>query len=208
METSTPKVFNTHFCLHLANQILEKEAGKGSKFVASPLSLHVILSLITAGSKGHTLEQPLLFLRSTSVNDLNLLSSQIISLTSPDDATQENLTRGPLLSFVNGAWLDQRFSLKPSFEEIIKYSSKAEIKNVDFLKKADEAVAEVNSWAEKATKGLIKQVLPPGSLDSRTLLVLANALYFKGSWDQNLILQGLNRETFTFSTAKPFEPLS
>lgn len=71
-----------------------------------------------------------------------------------------------------------------------------------------EAVDVINSWAEKATKGLKKQVLPPGSLDSKTLLVLANALYFKGSWDQNVILQGLNRETFTFSTAKPFELLS
>ena len=49
---------------------------------------------------------------------------------------------------------------------------------------ADEAVDEVNSWAEKETKGLISELLPYGSLHKWTVLVFANALYFKGSWHQ------------------------
>ncbi|PON40603.1 Serpin family [Parasponia andersonii] len=48
----------------------------------------------------------------------------------------------------------------------------------------NEAVDEVNSWAEKATKGIIDAVLPYESVHNDTALVLANALYFKGSWDQ------------------------
>lgn len=35
--------------------------------------------------------------------------------------------------------------------------------------------------AEDATKGLIKELLPSGSLDSDTALVFSNALYFKGA---------------------------
>ena len=50
--------------------------------------------------------------------------------------------------------------------------------------KAEEAVEEVNIWAENASNGLIKDFLPSGSLNSETALVLANALYFKGTWDQ------------------------
>jgi serpin B len=42
----------------------------------------------------------------------------------------------------------------------------------------------VNSWSEKQTKGLIRDVLSPGSVDSLTRLIFANALYFKGAWDQ------------------------
>ncbi|KAH7516758.1 hypothetical protein FEM48_Zijuj10G0168800 [Ziziphus jujuba var. spinosa] len=174
-QSNDTTLFNRDFSLRLTNQILEKEASKGSNFVASPLSLHVMLSLIAAGSKGQTLQQLLHFLGSTSVGDLNLLSLRIINLASP----AENLAAGgPLLSFVNGAWLDQRFSLKSSFEEIARSSYRAE------LKSAEEVVKEVNSWAEAATKGLIKDLLPAGSLDSDTALVLANALYFKGAWDQ------------------------
>lgn len=44
--------------------------------------------------------------------------------------------------------------------------------------------SEVNSWAEKETNGLITEVLPPGSVDSLSRLILANALYFKGAWEE------------------------
>ena len=47
---------------------------------------------------------------------------------------------------------------------------------------ADEVTREVNPWAENATNGLIKELLPLGSLTNETALVLANALYFKGAW--------------------------
>ncbi|MBA0745820.1 hypothetical protein Gogos_008379 [Gossypium gossypioides] len=39
-------------------------------------------------------------------------------------------------------------------------------------------------WAEKETNGLIKEVLPPGSVDASTRLIFANALYFKGAWNE------------------------
>jgi serpin B len=41
------------------------------------------------------------------------------------------------------------------------------------------SVAEINSWASTATKGLITQVIPPGTPFD---MVLTNAVYFKGSW--------------------------
>ena len=42
----------------------------------------------------------------------------------------------------------------------------------------------VNSWAEKETNGLIKEMLPPDSVDSTTKLIFANTLYFKGAWSE------------------------
>ncbi|XP_057436747.1 serpin-ZXA-like [Lotus japonicus] len=50
--------------------------------------------------------------------------------------------------------------------------------------KAGEVTNEVNSWAEAKTKGLIKNLLPDGSVDHLTRLILANALYFKGAWNE------------------------
>ncbi|KAL3617794.1 hypothetical protein CASFOL_038115 [Castilleja foliolosa] len=49
---------------------------------------------------------------------------------------------------------------------------------------ADDARQEVNTWAEKKTSGLIKDLLPPGSVDSSTTVILANAVYFKGAWEK------------------------
>lgn len=41
---------------------------------------------------------------------------------------------------------------------------------------------EVNSWAEKETKGLIKEIVPQ-KLKLVPPLHLANLLYFKGAWE-------------------------
>ncbi|XP_059635597.1 serpin-Z10-like [Cornus florida] len=47
---------------------------------------------------------------------------------------------------------------------------------------ADEVKDEINTWAENETKGLIKDLVSHLSSDLR--IVLANALYFKGSWER------------------------
>ncbi|KAK6942223.1 Serpin domain, partial [Dillenia turbinata] len=154
----------------MAMQLLVNDAEKGSNLVFSPLSFQVMLSLIAAGAKGSTLQQLLLFLGVSNIADLHLQSSHIVSLASPDN-NAESILGGPLLSFVNSAWIDKQFPLKPSFEEIAKVLFKAEARGVDFA-------------AKDATKGLIKELIPSGCLNSDTALVLANALYFKGAWNR------------------------
>jgi serpin B len=49
---------------------------------------------------------------------------------------------------------------------------------------AIEVTKEVNLWADKKTNGLIKELLPPRSVNSLTRLIFANALHFKGSWNE------------------------
>ncbi|KAL1096255.1 hypothetical protein V6Z11_D06G211300 [Gossypium hirsutum] len=53
--------------------------------------------------------------------------------------------------------------------------------------KAEQVVAEVNAWAETATRGLIRNLLTAEALKVKNeyaALILANALYFKGTWAQ------------------------
>lgn len=56
--------------------------------------------------------------------------------------------------------------------------------------------SEVNSWAEKQTNGLITEVLPPGSVDSLSKLILANALYFKGEWEEKFDASKTKKQDF------------
>lgn len=135
METSSQKFsipFNTDFCIQLAYRVLLNQLEKGSNFVSSPLSLHIILSLVAAGSKGKTLEQLLLFLNLENINDLNSLSSQIISSIRQLEGIESG---GPMVSFVNGAWVEKSFGLKTSFEETVKQVYKSRIEAVDFMNK-------------------------------------------------------------------------
>ncbi|XP_058069316.1 serpin-ZX-like isoform X1 [Magnolia sinica] len=173
-------ILNTDFCLQIAKHVGLKEIEKGLNFGFSPLSVHVVLSMIATGSKGHTLEQMLQFLKSESIEELNSLSSRLVHLISADGAG----IGGPHLSFTNGIWVEQSFPLKPAFRDIVNSIYKAEARAIDFRMQGDEVRKEVNKWAEDATRGLIAELLPSGSIDDSTILVLANALYFKGAWNK------------------------
>lgn len=168
----------TDVALGIAKHVLLNE-GKGSNLVFSPLSIHVVLSLIAAGSQGRTLDQMLSFLKSKTNGELNAFCSELVAIVFADGSP----SGGPRLSFSNGVWVDKSLSFKPSFKEIVDTVYKAASNQADFQTKAVEVTNEVNSWAEKETSGLIKEVLPSGSVDSSTRLIFANALYFKGAWN-------------------------
>ncbi|XP_074279275.1 serpin-ZX-like [Silene latifolia] len=169
----------TDVSLKLAHHVASTESSKTNS-VFSPLSLHVVLSLIAAGSSGSTRDELLSVLRSNSIDDLNKLSSELVSLVFADGSA----AGGPKLSFANGVWVDQTMPFKPEFKRVVDDLYKAASSQVDFLNKAVEVASEVNSWAEKQTSGLIKELLPPGSVDRNTRLIFANALYFKGAWTE------------------------
>ncbi len=56
----------------------------------------------------------------------------------------------------------------------------ASMETVDFSQSA-AATKLINDWVEAQTNGKIKDLIPPGFINANTLLVLVNAIYFKGS---------------------------
>ena len=42
---------------------------------------------------------------------------------------------------------------------------------------------KINSWVSQQTHDKIKDLLPGGSIDTLTRMVLVNAIYFKGKWE-------------------------
>ncbi|XP_074282507.1 serpin-ZX-like [Silene latifolia] len=241
----------THVSLKIAHHVASTKSTPTNS-VFSPLSLHVILGLIAAGSSGSTRDELLSVLGSNSIDDLNKLFSKIVPLVFADGTT----SGGPRLRFANGVWVDESLPFKPEFKRVVEDLYKASCTQVNFAgnnahnkknkaesegnkeertrteteddlnetedsesskslvltskgkrrarrreerrqkrriierslnsngTKADEVASEVNSWAEKQTGGLIKDLLPPGSVDNMTRLIFANALYFKGEWNQ------------------------
>lgn len=171
-------------CLQFADYVgLQSALIKGSNFVFSPLSIRAALSLAAAGSQGQTLHQFLSFLGSTSIDHLNAASDRLLASVRVTGAERDdgagNKTR---LSFVNGVWVDQSLTLKPSFNEIANSIYQAAATSLDFQNKPQEAVGEVNAWVQTNTNGLIKNLIPTDAVDELTRVVLANALYFKGPW--------------------------
>ncbi|CAN1236917.1 unnamed protein product, partial [Linum grandiflorum] len=50
----------------------------------------------------------------------------------------------------------------------------------------EKAVEEINAWAKETTKGCIDNLLSRQDIDSLTVLVLTNAVYFKGCFPRSL----------------------
>ncbi|KAL3617783.1 hypothetical protein CASFOL_038104 [Castilleja foliolosa] len=173
-------VNQTDISLSLAKHVISTKAKDDGNLVFSPLSIHVVLGLIAAGSGGSTGDQLLRYLKVESVQDLRSQASQLVTQLFADGAP----LGGPRLSFANGVWFDQSLTLKPVYKQIVENDFRSAVNYADFQSKADDARQEVNTWAEKKTSGLIKDLLPFGSVDSLTRVILANAVYFKGAWEK------------------------
>ncbi|CAN6287523.1 unnamed protein product [Urochloa humidicola] len=179
----------TRFALCLAAALSSPSPpSDNSNTVFSPLSLHVALSLLAAGSSGATRDQLLAALgglgdgepapAAAAAESLHALAEQVAQLVMADGSE----AGGPRIEFADAVFFDKSLKLKPAFEEMAVGKYKAEIHSMDFQKMAAQVAGQVNSWVEKVTSGLIKELLPPGSVDNDTKLVLGNALYFQGAW--------------------------
>ena len=96
---------------------------------------------------------------------------------------------------------------RPEFLALTRQQYGAEMRLLDFAQ-AEAASREINRWVEQQTNGKIKDLIPPGSLDALTRLVLTNAVYFKGDWVQPFDKQNTREEDFAVSArAKVKTPL-
>ncbi|KAM0949550.1 putative Serpin family protein [Dioscorea sansibarensis] len=182
---------NKDSCFCLGERVGSEAIANGSNFVFSPLSIRAALSLAAVGSRAATLDRMLSFLGSGSLEELNAASARLLG-TVRLNGTDEPSS----ISFVNGIWADRSVDINPVFEGLVQSVYGAVAKSVDFQTKALDVAKEVNGWVEKETHGLIKHLLPDGSVDSFTRLIIANALYFKGLWEHKFEISKTREKEF------------
>ncbi|CAL1377694.1 unnamed protein product [Linum trigynum] len=189
--------------------ILNEVSGDGvaRNVIVSPASLDILLRSLACGAKGPTLAQMLDLLGAHGIEDLNSKAAatmEVLRLAAPennppvvadvdndDDDSRPYRRRRPkyddedvpaIVSCGNGIWVDRRFTVKASFGKLLAEIYRAKSSSVDLQSRPEEAVKEINAWAEKSTNGRIDNVLSPQDIESNTALVLTNALYFKAMW--------------------------
>ncbi|KAL3505217.1 hypothetical protein ACH5RR_035058 [Cinchona calisaya] len=175
------------FCARMTGRLLLNQIKKASakNVVVSPLSFNAVLNMVAAGSTGHTLREMSKFLEYKNIDDTNSKFKELMSIASSSstDDHGNNVNSGPVICLANGLWVDKKFPLKASYQELVKNVNKAQVKNMDF-EKVNEVVEDANAWAKSATKGLVTDVLKPENVTPLTKLILGNALYFKGCWKE------------------------
>jgi serpin B len=163
---------NNRFGLELYGQIRREE---GNLFF-SPSSIHTALAMTYAGARGGTAAEMARTLHYGEGEQFFAEYGKAIKETvAGKDAKYE-------LNIANALWLQQDKPFLEPFLTCNKQHFGAGLFDVDFKRRFEAARATINKWVEGKTKQKIKDLLPPGSLDAMTRMVLTNAIYFKGDW--------------------------
>jgi len=166
------------FQISLLQEVTKENAEKN--VLISPVGIYHLLSLAANGANRTTFVELLKTLQSEDINGLNDVNKNIA----------KQIGRLSTVEMANAVFA--KFETEKEFIDATKkYSAKIEV-----LKDADQ----VNSWCAEATHDKIKTIVD--TLNSDDLMVMLNALYFKGEWkkefDANLtkkrVFKNLNKE--------------
>jgi serpin B len=162
------------FAIVAYHQLVHGETGNA---IYSPFNISTALSMVLAGARGETAAQMLKVLGPTATDPASLAALV-------DQLTTAANTGGNELQTANALWLQQGFHLDPDYVSNLQTHFHAPPTQLDFTGKTEPSRNEINSWTEQHTKNKIRDLLPKGSVDTRTRLVLTSAIYLWGKWEK------------------------
>jgi serine protease inhibitor len=160
------------FAFDIFKKVAES-SGESENIIISPLSISYALSMTLNGANGTTRDAMLEALRVNGItpetinNSYKNLSEALL-----------NVDKRVLISIANSVWTENNFVVKAPFTEILTSFYNAESKSFDISDPL--APKQMNSWIESKTNGLIKNMID--QLNDNTVMLLINAIYFKGKW--------------------------
>lgn len=85
----------------------------------------------------------------------------------------------------NRLYVSNQFKIRDDFKAAVERNFHADALNVDFVNDAPKVTADINSFVEERTRGLIKEILKQ-PLNRGTMMTIINTLYFKGYWSKRM----------------------
>lgn len=166
------------FALDLYAEFEEEpgEADPGPNRMISPAGIGIALSMLKDGAEGKTAQQMDNMLHLNGMSPEVLAESQMILsdlLRGSDPAVK--------MDIANSLWSRQGFEVNKSYVERMEKSYGAQFQAIDFT--SDQAVSTINQWASDNTAGKIPEVVE-APLSENLVLLLMNAMYFKGDWSE------------------------
>lgn len=175
--------------------VLKEE--KGNLFF-SPYSISSALAMTYGGARGNTAFQMEGAMRfSRGQEETHKAFGELDSLL------RDIQSRGNVeLAVANSIWPQAGYGFLPEYTKLLKKYYGVEITPVDYARAPEPARKKINEWVEVKTKEKIEDLVPKGSIDPLTRLVLVNAIYFKGDWEEQFDPQDTAEAPFFVSPGK------
>ncbi len=159
-------------------------ASEDGNLIFSPYGIYQAFMMVYAGADGETRAQiadVLDFDDDDNFDDVHdTMNALNVLLTTPLAILEDDAQ--PLeINIANALWLQDDFEVNQDFLDILSANYNAGMKLVDFSD-ADAARQAINLWVAAQTNDKIRDLIPEGVLDELTRLVITNAVYFKGAW--------------------------
>lgn len=160
------------FAFNIFRNVVEN-AGLSENIIISPLSISSALSMTLNGANGTTREAML------NTLSMNGITPEQINI-SYKDLTEALLTvdKRVLMTIANSVWTEDRITAKKTFIDVLTDYYNAESKSFSITDPA--APDKINEWIGDKTNGLITKMID--KLEDNTVMLIINAIYFKGKW--------------------------
>ncbi len=186
---------NTAFTFNLYQAVRPSDGN----VVYSPYSISLAFAMAYGGARGETATQMADTLHYTLPGDqfhpaLNALDLDLARR--PDQATNVDEKERFQLSIANSLWGQDGWPFLPEYLDLLAVNYGAGMRLVDFENAPESARRQINDWVSDQTRRRIKDIIPPGMIDPLTRLVLANAIYFKATWEYEFDANETSEEPF------------
>lgn len=157
----------------------------------SPYSVSVALLLLSLGTNGTTEKQMLSSIFNSEIPDDVHRGYQIL-----DGKLSKRTQKDVTLSIANGVFASKLYTVVDTYKaNALKYY-RSDFELLDFKTKSEESRRRINNWISSATKDKIRDMLSPGTIHGDTIMVLANAIYFKGTWEKQFSSNDTQKRNF------------
>lgn len=154
----------------------------------SPASIAIALSMTMNGAAGPTREEMArtLGLDGLRAEEINNGAQTLIGAF-------EKLDPDAKLSIANSIWARKGMKFEAEFLTLNKSHFSARVEALDFS--SSKTPKTINKWVSKQTNGLIPEIVD--ELDAQAIMVLLNAVYFKGNWSEPFKTEATRELPFT-----------
>jgi serine protease inhibitor len=143
----------------------------------SPVSVASALGLAAQGARGDTREELIAALHADDLDHHAKLLSHAAELEPADYGVEP-----PVLAVSNTLWAKEDLPLVPGFVDELARWPGGSARPAPFMLDPERARKVINDDVAETTRGLIPELLKPGSVQPDTVAALVNALYLRTGW--------------------------
>ncbi len=185
---------------NFGSAVFQGLAPSDQNFAVSPVSGFIALTMTADGAQGTTAdEMKTVLYPDVAITDIqaatNQLEQRVRGYARPSAQTSDG-SKQVELNLANDVFVQKDLAIQQAFLDNLAVNYDSGVELVDYRTNPDAACKQINNWVASETNNQISNLIPSGSLDDLTRLVLVDALYLNATWQTAFDANSTDTQTF------------